>query len=449
MNNFSKIGFILATLGSSIGLGHIWKFPYMAGQNGGGAFVLFYLFLAISIGVSMLIAEMLVGNKAKTNPVDSFVKLQPQQKSTWKFIGIVTIGGPMVMTFYAVVLGWVLYYLVIGSFALPQDLESAQATFGALASGSIPTQIAGLVACMVITAYIVAQGAKAGIEKLNLILMPLLFIIFIGLLFYAISLDSFSQAWDFMFSFQPEKLTSDVVLSALGQVFFALSLGLGTILIYGAYANDNENLLSSSIWVVISGLFISIVAGLMIFTFIFEYKGEASAGPGLLFVSLPLVFGKMGIFGNIISFLFMLCVAFAGITSTVSIVEPAVAYLRDRLGWSQSKATWICCAVITVVGVLVILSITEKYGAMFTFFGTSLFDIMDIATSKFLMPAGGFFILIFVSYVVGKERLREYTQSFLSKGLFEVWYFIIAIIAPIVIAIIALAPLYSLIFGAK
>lgn len=449
MNNFSKIGFILATLGSSIGLGHIWKFPYMAGQNGGGAFVLFYLFLAISIGVSMLIAEMLVGNKAKTNPVDSFVKLQPQQKSTWKFIGIVTIGGPMVMTFYAVVLGWVLYYLVIGSFALPQDLKSAQATFGALASGSIPTQIAGLVACMVITAYIVAQGAKAGIEKLNLILMPLLFIIFIGLLFYAISLDSFSQAWDFMFSFQPEKLTSDVVLSALGQVFFALSLGLGTILIYGAYANDNENLLSSSIWVVISGLFISIVAGLMIFTFIFAYQGEASAGPGLLFVSLPLVFGKMGIFGNIISFLFMLCVAFAGITSTVSIVEPAVAYLRDRLGWSQSKATWICCAVITVVGVLVILSITEKYGAMFTFFGTSLFDIMDIATSKFLMPAGGFFILIFVSYVVGKERLREYTQSFLSKGLFEVWYFIIAIIAPIVIAIIALAPLYSLIFGAK
>lgn len=449
MNNFSKIGFILATLGSSIGLGHIWKFPYMAGQNGGGAFVLFYLFLAISIGVSMLIAEMLVGNKAKTNPVDSFVKLQPQHKSTWKFIGIVTIGGPMVMTFYAVVLGWVLYYLIIGSFALPQDLESAQTTFGALASGSIPTQIAGLLACMLITGYIVAQGVKAGIEKLNLILMPLLFIIFIGLLFYAISLDSFSQAWDFMFSFQPEKLTSDVVLSALGQVFFALSLGLGTILIYGAYANDNENLLSSSIWVVISGLFISIVAGLMIFTFIFEYKGEASAGPGLLFVSLPLVFGKMGIFGNIISFLFMLCVAFAGITSTVSIVEPAVAYLRDRLGWSQSKATWICCGVITVVGIFVILSITKDYGEMFSLFGTSLFDIMDIATSKFLMPAGGFFILIFASYVIGKERLREYTQSFLGKGLFEIWYLIISIIAPIVIAIIALAPLYSLIFGAK
>lgn len=443
MNNFSKLGFILATLGSSIGLGHIWKFPYMAGQNGGGAFVLFYLVLALVIGVSMLIAEMLIGNKAKTNPVDSFVVLEPNKKATWKFIGIITIGGPMVMTFYAVVLGWVLYYLFIGSFSLPHDLESAKQSFESLASGSIPTQIAGLLACMFLTGYIVAKGVKGGIEKLNLILMPLLFIIFIGLLIYACTLDSFGKAWNFMFAFHPEKLTSDVVLSALGQVFFALSLGLGTILIYGAYADSNENLLSSSIWVVISGLFISIVAGLMIFAFLFQYDGEASAGPGLLFISLPLVFGKMGIWGNIISFLFMLCVAFAGITSTVSIVEPAAAYLKDRLGWSQAKATWICCALISVVGIFVILSITADYGAIFSIGGMSLFDIFDNATSKVIMPLGGFFILIFASYVVGKKRLREYTKDYLSPTLFEIWYIIIAFVAPLVIAVIGLAPLFK------
>lgn len=443
MNNFSKLGFILATLGSSIGLGHIWKFPYMAGQNGGGAFVLFYLVLALVIGVSMLIAEMLIGNKAKTNPVDSFVVLEPNKKSTWKFIGIVTIGGPMIMTFYSVVLGWVLYYLFVGSFSLPQDLESAKNTFGALASGSIPTQIIGMLACMLLTGYIVARGAKAGIEKLNLILMPLLFIIFIGLLIYACTLDSFGKAWEFMFAFHPEKLTSDVVLSALGQVFFALSLGLGTILIYGAYADSNENLLSSSVWVVISGLFISIVAGLMIFAFIFQFNGEASAGPGLLFISLPLVFGKMGIWGNIISFLFMLCVAFAGITSTVSIIEPAAAYLRDRLGWSQAKSTWVCCGVISVVAIFVILSITTEYGATFTIAGNNLFDWMDILTSKFIMPAGGFLMLIFASYVIGKKRLREYTQSYLSPALFEIWYIIIAFVAPAVIAVIGLAPLFK------
>ena len=440
MNNFSKLGFILATLGSSIGLGHIWKFPYMAGQNGGGAFVLFYLVLALVIGVSMLIAEMLIGNKAKTNPVDSFVVLEPNKKATWKFIGIVTIGGPLVMTFYAVVLGWVLYYLFIGSFSLPHDLETAKNTFGALASGSIPTQVAGLLVCMFLTGYIVAKGVKGGIEKLNLILMPLLFVIFIGLLIYACTLDSFGKAWDFMFAFHPEKLTSDVVLSALGQVFFALSLGLGTILIYGAYADSNENLLSSSIWVVVSGLFISIVAGLMIFAFLFQYNGEASAGPGLLFISLPLVFGQMGIWGNIISFLFMLCVAFAGITSTVSIVEPAAAYLKDRLGWSQAKATWVCCALISIVGIFVILSITADYGAIFSIGGMSLFDIFDNATSKFIMPLGGFFMLIFASYVIGKKRLREYTQSYLSPILFEIWYIIIAFIAPLVIAVIGLAP---------
>lgn len=443
MNNFSKLGFILATLGSSIGLGHIWKFPYMAGQNGGGAFVLFYLVLALVIGVSMLIAEMLIGNKAKTNPVDSFVVLEPNKKSTWKFIGIVTIGGPMIMTFYSVVLGWVLYYLFVGSFSLPQDLESAKNTFGALASGSIPTQIIGMLACMLLTGYIVARGAKAGIEKLNLILMPLLFVIFIGLLIYACTLDSFSKSFEFMFAFHPEKLTSDVVLSALGQVFFALSLGLGTILIYGAYADSNENLLSSSVWVVISGLFISIVAGLMIFAFIFQFNGEASAGPGLLFISLPLVFGKMGIWGNIISFLFMLCVAFAGITSTVSIIEPAAAYLRDRLGWSQAKSTWVCCGVISVVAIFVILSITTEYGATFTIAGNSLFDWMDILTSKFIMPAGGFLMLIFASYVIGKKKLREYTQNYLSPALFEIWYIIIAFVAPAVIAVIGLAPLFK------
>lgn len=443
MNNFSKLGFILATLGSSIGLGHIWKFPYMAGQNGGGAFVLFYLVLALVIGVSMLIAEMLIGNKAKTNPVDSFVVLEPNKKATWKFIGIITIGGPSVMTFYAVVLGWVLYYLFIGSFSLPHDLEDAKHSFDTLSKGSVPTQITGLLACMFLTGYIVAKGVKGGIEKLNLILMPLLFIIFIGLLIYACTLDSFGRAWDFMFAFHPEKLTSDVVLSALGQVFFALSLGLGTILIYGAYADSNENLLSSSIWVVVSGLFISIVAGLMIFAFLFQFDGEASAGPGLLFISLPLVFGKMGIWGNIISFLFMLCVAFAGITSTVSIVEPAVAYLKDRMNWTQAKATWVCCALISIVGIFVILSITADYGEIFSIGGMSLFDIFDNATSKVLMPTGGFFILIFASYVVGKKRLREYTKDYLSPILFEIWYIIIAFIAPLVIAVIGLAPLFK------
>lgn len=440
MSNFSKLGFILATLGSSIGLGHIWKFPYMAGENGGAAFVLFYLFLAISIGVSMLIAEMLIGNKAKSNPVDSFVKLEPKQRSTWKFIGIMTIGGPMVMSFYAIVLGWVLYYLFVGSFNLPSNLEEAQASFVGLATGQIEIQVAGFLACMIITAWIVAKGAKAGIEKLNLVLMPLLFIIFIGLLFYALSLDSFGKAWEFMFKFQPEKITGSVVLSALGQVFFALSLGLGTILIYGAYANDKENLLSSSIWVVISGIFISVVAGLMIFTFIFQFDGQAGAGPGLLFISLPLAFSQMGIFGNIISFLFMLCVAFAGITSTVSIIEPAVAYLRDRFNFSQAEATWKCCIGISIVGLFVILSRTESYGATFSFYGKSLFDWMDDITSKFIMPLGGFFILIFAAHVVGKERLRTYTQSFLSPVLFNVWYLIIGYIAPIVIAIIGLAP---------
>ena len=201
MNNFSKLGFILATLGSSIGLGHIWRFPYVAGTSGGGAFVLLFLAITFIIGVSMLIAEMIMGNRTKTNAQDAFVMLDESKGKKWKYAGITVIGGPLILTFYCIVLGWVLYYLFFVSFNLPSDAKTSEAGFLHLLQDDLTAQILSFFAIVVITAYFVARGVKSGIEALNFILMPLLFIIFIGLFIYAATLPSFSNGLHFMFDF--------------------------------------------------------------------------------------------------------------------------------------------------------------------------------------------------------------------------------------------------------
>lgn len=256
MNNFSRIGFIMATLGSSIGLGHIWRFPYMTGENGGGAFVIFYLILAISIGVSMLIAEMLLGNIARSNPLDNYIildklntlpptpqenhnKVNPLDKSVKKplmWLGFNAIAGPLILSFYAVVMGWILYYLLFVSFHLPSNIEQSQVLFDAIRTQSLVWQTLCFFGIIAFSAFIVARGIKKGIERLNLILMPLLFIIFIGLLIYAITLDEFAQSWQFMFHFEPSHITLHTLLESLAQVFFSLSLGVGTIAVYAANA---------------------------------------------------------------------------------------------------------------------------------------------------------------------------------------------------------------------
>lgn len=435
MANFSKFGFILATLGSSIGLGHIWRFPYMTGSNGGSAFVVLYLFLTLTIGISMLLSDMVIGNRGRKNMVSCFEDLYKKNLVT-KLSGIFLLGGPIIMSFYSVVLGWVLYYLFVVSFNLPTTLLQSQQMFSDLKDSSIYWQFLGFSFCLILTSWIVCFGIKKGIEKLNFVLMPLLFIIFIGLLIYAMSMSSFGEAFKFMFDFAPEKITLKVLLESLGQVFFSLSLGVGTIITYAAFTHQKENLLKSSLWVVIPGILISLIAGLMIFTFIFEYGGSPEQGDGLVFISLPLVFRQMGISGEIISILFLVALMFAGITSTVSLIEPSVVYLMERFHIRRFFATFFVSFCVFVLGILIIFSLNTDYSATLTFLNKNIFAWADFITSSVLMPLGGLFSIVFVGYVIGRKRAYEFTKDFLSQKMFNVWFFLVRYVIPLVIIII-------------
>ena len=434
-NNFSKLGFILATLGSSIGLGHIWRFPYMAGEYGGSAFVLVYIVLIFFIGIPILVAKMVIGNKTQKNVLRSFEELDTTTGKHWKKANVIVIGGPLILSFYTVVLGWVCYYLFVVSFNLPTDIEKSGEVFGNLVTNNIPASIITFAVCIFLTGYIVSRGVKNGLETFNFVLMPLLFIIFIGLFFYALTLPSFSKATNFLFAFDMSKITPNVVIMALSQVFFSLSIGIGIIITYASSAVKGENLLSSSIWIAVSGIVVSLVAGMIIFTFLFEYGQQPNEGTGMLFKSLPLVLSKMS-YGWLVSFLFFSAVLFAGITSTISVLEPSVAYVADEFKISRVKTVWLICSAIFVLGVFVILSLSSSFGELFTYFGIPLFDWIDFITSAVFLPIGGLIGVVFLSYVVRKKTLYKFVRKFMTPTLFNVWYFVIKYISPIVIVLI-------------
>ncbi|BEG57513.1 Sodium- and chloride-dependent transporter [Helicobacter sp. NHP21005] len=433
---FSKLGFILATLGSSIGLGHIWRFPYIAGECGGGAFVLLYLGLTLTLGVAMLLTDMLIGNLGRKDMVSCYQHLNTRHKKLWNLSALFLLSGPIILSFYTVVLGWVLFYLIKVSFALPPTLKVSKSLFAHLSSQDLVWQILGFSVWLWLTVWIVSRGIKEGIEKLSLWLMPLLFLVFIGLLFYAMSMPSFSQAWHYMFHFDSSKITLKVLVDALGQMFFSLSLGVGTIVTYAAFTKSNENLLGSSLWVVLPGIFISLIAGLMIFTFIFKFNGTPSQGVGLVFISLPLVFYQMGFTGSIVAVFFFLALIFAGITSTVSLLEPIVLYLTNHFKHSRTKACYLVGGFTYLLGLLVILSTHKGYSHALTFWGRNVFDWADFSTSAMLMPLGGLFSLLFLGYFMDKKRIYKSSKRFLSRLGFSCWFFAVRFVAPTVVLLI-------------
>ena len=438
--DFGKIGFILAALGSSIGLGHIWRFPSTAGMNGGSAFVILFLGISLLVGVSMLIAEMLIGQYGRKNVPDSFKEITQNANTPWRFMGITLFGGPFILTFYCAVLGWVLYYIVFVSFHLPHDFEQSKTIFDDFVSHTdmIYYQILCFIAILAMTAYSVVFGIKS-IERLNYILMPMLFIIFFGLLFYAMTMPSFKMSVEFMFKPDFSKITSNIIVEAMGQVFFSLSLGAGTILTYASHMNKKQNLLTSAVWIVIPGIIISIVAGLMIFTFVFAYgsKSDVAGGPGLIFIVLPVMFGHLGMFGSILCVLFMIGLLFAGISSTVSLLEPCIKYLNDKTNYSRATITYAVTFGIFIVGIVVILSMNTHYKSMLTFFDKSLFDWIDWMSANMILTWGSFFCSLFVGYFIPKTTLQLWTSSYLKTSFaFHFWYYSLRMLAPSMVLII-------------
>ncbi len=434
---FSRIGFILAAAGSAVGLGNIWKFPYITGENGGGAFVLVYLVTVLMIGFSIMIAEMVIGYLGRRDGVTSFESLAPRHKAGWKYGGFMGLAGLFIMTFYSVVIGWIFHYIVVALSGLPASVGEAEVLFTGMLKEGISTQILYHTISFLIITAIVVRGIKGGIERLNLILMPLLFIIVGGMFLYAVTLDGFAQAWAFMFEPDWSKLNSESFVTAVGHAFFTLSLGMGAIMTYSASLPKESDLVKSSLIVVALDTGIALLSGLMLFTFLYEYGGEPSSGPGLVFISLPAVFYEMGVLGNFFAVIFFIALAFAGLTSAVSLVEPMVQYLIDRFDMSRFQASVSMGLFFYLVGIISLLSNTTAYGEALTFGSKNFFDWVDFFTASIMLPLGGLIMAMFVGYVIEKERLESILKPHFGP-LFGIWYFSLRYIAPIALFIVML-----------
>jgi len=433
---FSRWGFILAAAGSAVGLGNIWKFPYITGENGGGAFVLVYLVTVIAIGFSVMIAEMLIGYMGRLDSVSSFEKLSPTNKKNWRYAGFIGFTGLLILTFYSVVIGWIFHYIAVALTTLPVSVREAEESFNQLLTADIGTQLFFHTLSFLIIVFIVARGIKGGIEKMNTILMPILILIVSGMFLYALSLNGFSQAWEFMFTPDWSKIDAEAVVTAVGHAFFTLSLGMATILTYSASLPKETNLTKTSLIVVGLDTGIALLAGLMLFTFLFQYGAEPSKGPGLVFISLPTVFYEMGGLGTVLAVLFFISLAFAGLTSAVSILEPTVQYLIDRYDLVRFKATFLAGIFFYMLGILALVSNSKEYGELLTFGSRNLFDWLDFVTASILLPLGGLLVALFIGYVVPKQQIRAALVGSMSDIGFSMWYFCLRYIAPPALVIV-------------
>ncbi|QOP44896.1 sodium-dependent transporter [Sulfurimonas paralvinellae] len=435
---FSRLGFILAAAGSAVGLGNIWKFPYITGEYGGGAFVLIYLITVLLIGFSIMIAEMLIGYLGRRDTVTSFEELAPRNKHIWKLGGFQALAGLFIMIFYSVVIGWIFNYIITSLSYLPASVEEAETTFTTMLHSNFWIQLFYHTLSFAFITYVVHKGIKSGIEKLNYYLMPALMVILGGMFIYATTLGGFSKAVDFMFMPDWSKVTSEAFVVAVGHAFFTLSLGMGAIMTYAASLPKDANLVKSAFWVVFLDTTIAIVAGLMLFTFLYQYGSGPAKGPGLVFISLPAAFYEMGILGNFFAVLFFIALAFAGLTSSVSLVEPMIQYFIDRFGWSRLKSSLSMGFFFWFLGIFAILSNIDGTKEFLTWGSKNFFDWVDYVTAAIMLPLGGLIMAVFVGFVIPESEVEKVVKPQL-KWAYKPWYFSLRYLTPVAMFVVMLS----------
>ena len=435
---FSKLGYILAMAGSAIGLGNAWKFPTMTGNHGGFAFIFLYFVLTILIACVAFLAEAGIGRLSGKDTPKALIELAPKGQRFWGLGGFFMITALLIASFYLVVIGWILYYACLSIGGLPASTDEASNLFDSLIKNNITSVLSCYFAVLFITFYTVSRGIKEGIEKLNFILMPSLFILLIVILIYSFTFNSsgFSGAVSFIFTPDFSKiLDPELILAAMGLALFSLSLGVGTVSTYGASLGEDTNLFKSLLYIVGLNICMGILMGLVVFSFVQVAPGaSANDGPGLIFVSLASLFGELGVVGSALGFMFFISLLFAGITSAVSMIEPAVRYFEDEKGISRIKSSAILGVLVFGLGVLCVLSFYEPTKESFAIFDKSIFDILDYATSNVLMPLGVLFFSIFAGWIMPKERFYTLFLNYAPKFAVDIWYFILRFILPILVA---------------
>ena len=427
----SKIGFILAAAGSAIGLGAIWKFPYMAGTNGGSVFVLLFIACTILIGLPILLAEFIIGRKGQADPVTGFKKLAPGKP--WFIVGWSGfIFSFIILSFYSVVGGWILSYLMRAiTFSLNGTSESFyEDLFSSVISNPLEVLI-GQGVFILLTIWIVSGGIKSGIEKASKWMMPLLLIFFVVLAIRSLTLEGAMEGVKFLFVPDWSYFTWKTALLALGQAFFSLSVGVSAMITYASYLPKETNLGSSSLSVSLLNIGISIMAGLVIFPAVFALGFSPDSGPGLVFIILPAVF-KQIIFGQFFLILFFILLLFATLTSSISMLEIVVSIGIKSKYDRRKRAAWIYGFFIFLVGIPSALS----FGVLsdIHILGMSIFDFADFITSSFGLPLGALFISLFAGYILSKSELSK--ELMLNNFLLHAWHIIVRYAAPIAIIIV-------------
>ncbi len=448
----SRLAFMLAAIGSAVGLGNIWKFPYITGEYGGGAFVLVYLVCVALIGIPVMMAEILLGRRGRRSPINTMRELASAEGASpwWGVVGwggVVT--GFLILSFYSVVAGWALAYVVEGGFGAFQGLdgERAGALFGEL-TASPQRLIFWHSVFMVMTMAVVANGVRSGLERLVTWLIPLLFLLLAVLVGYAMTAGDFERGLHFLFDVDFSKVfmscdeaglcefTAEPVLVAMGHAFFTLSLGMGAIMVYGSYMPQDASIAGSTVMIALADTLVALMAGVAIFPLVFANGLEPGAGPGLVFVSLPIAFGAMP-GGQLFGTLFFVLLVFAAWSSSISLVEPAVAWLTENEHMSRRKAALLIGGLAWLLGIGSALSFNLWSGDEYKVFGETLFDIKDYLTANIMLPLGGLAIALFTGWAVSR-RLPEGELAMRSPLLFGAWHFVIRYIAPAGIVLVFL-----------
>lgn len=429
----SKIGVIAATAGSAVGLGNIWKFPYVTGQNGGAAFLLVYLICVFLIGMPIVISELSVGRAGRANVVRSFKNLVP--KKIWCLTGVLsTVTTFIILSFYSMIAGWVIAYIFKAGTGKLSNIPASELPnyFNSLISQPIVPIVCTFLV-LFITAFIVISGVKNGIEKYSKILMPVLFLLLIILMVRALTLEGAYKGLEFLFKPDFSKLTTKGVLEALGHSFYSLSIAMGILVTFGSYIDKKEDIVNLAISVTITDTLVALMAGVVIFPAVFAYGLEPAAGPKLIFITLPAVFQSMPL-GSLFETLFFILIAIAAITSTISLLEVVVAVVTEEFKLDRKKATVLITLSLFLLSIPSILSFGPW--SNIKVFGKGFFDLFDFIASNIFLPIGGFMICIFVAYAWGTNKVKEEIFQGKSNLLINVYNIIIKYFAPIAIIII-------------
>ena len=433
----SKIGVILASVGSAVGLGNIWRFPYETGQNGGAAFLLVYCLCVLLLGLPLMLTEFFIGRYSRKNTAGSFQVIAPGTK--WNLLGYNgVIAAFLILGFYSVVAGWTLEYIYqsLSGALSGKTAEQFTQDFNLFNSG-IFRPILWTFAFITLTHFIITSGVKSGIERSSKIMMPILFLILVILCIRSVTLPDASVGLKFLFHPDFGKITSSVVLSSMGQAFFSLSVGMGCLITYASYFGKNTNLQKTALSVTLLDTLVAILAGVIIFPAVFSFGIKPSAGPELVFITLPNVFQHLPL-GGLWSFVFYVLLAIAALTSTISLHEVATAYILEEHHFTRKRAAFIVSAGVMFLGIISSLS----FGVLkdFTIFGLTFFNFLDYVTAKIMLPFGGMLTCILVGWRVDRKILKA---ELTNKGtipfyFFNIYAFILKYIAPVAIVLIFL-----------